>query len=108
MPPRTRERAVIVKRCGGSCVHSKEIGVAADDGSALTGLFPLALLLEGLQSLVDRLIDPEEGVQVRDLQDRRDAVAGMHQDEPAALRLEALEVPDENADGRRVEVIEVG
>src|SRR5262249_14956618 len=83
MPPRTRERAVIVKRWGGSCVHSNEPGETAD-GSALTGLFPLALLLERFQRCVDRGIDAEEGIQVRDFQDRCHAVARMDQDETAA------------------------
>src|SRR6187200_3754123 len=87
MPPRTRARPRMAKRCGGSSVHSK-VGT----GSALTRL----LVLRGLGRVergLQRGEHPEDGVEVRDAEDRSDALARVHEVEPAALRLEALEAP---------------
>src|SRR5689334_2017920 len=103
MPPRTRDRAWMTKRCGGSLVHSR-VGM----GSALTRLL---LVLRRL-GCVDRLLqgreDAEDRVEMRDAEDRCHTLARSDEIEVATLGVETLQAADEDADRGRVEVLHPG
>src|SRR6185503_17524667 len=100
IPFATRARPTIANRCGGSWVHSQTAAI-----SVLTGL-----LLRGEIGRLDRLLDgaegPKHGVEVRDAEDRRDALLRADEVEPPSLALQPLEAADEDSHRRRIEMLE--
>src|SRR4249920_3162168 len=102
-PPRSRARWAITNWWGGSCVHWH----AAAATSVLTGLLFLRREVGHGERGVHGRKNAEHRIEVRDPEDGSDAVARVHQVEAPPLRLELLEAPDEDADRRRVEVLEV-